>query len=183
MRKSRCFVSHCSSILQYATVSQHFSIAATYCEPDSGPSSALQILTHGIGFDRSYWDLPFHHYNYSYVNVAVDDYGFSTFTYDRPGIGESLPHPNPLTVEQALLEVDALYQLTLLLQAFFFNVSESFEIYKSQLALPGWLVRQRRLASCTIRFLRARSIRPEDSGICCCQWAASSNWRAPHYRW
>lgn len=123
-------VNYTQQILKgYATVSQHFSIAATYCEPDSGPSTALQILTHGIGFDRSYWDLPFHNYNYSYVNVAVDDYGFSTFAYDRPGIGESLPHADPLSVEQALLEVDALYQLTLLLQAGKVKGVPKFDIY------------------------------------------------------
>lgn len=97
-------------------MSGSYDIAATYCEPDSGQSSALQILTHGIGFDRSYWDLPFNNYNYSYVNEAVDEYGFSTFTWDRLGIGMS-SHGNPLTEIQALLEVDALYQLTTMLEA------------------------------------------------------------------
>ena len=93
-----------------------YDIAATYCQPDSGPSSAIQILTHGIGFDRTYWDLPFHNYNYSYVNEAVDQYGYSTFTYDRLGIGES-QHGDPLSEIQALLEVDSLRALTEAIQA------------------------------------------------------------------
>lgn len=36
----------------YNTVSGNYEIAATYCEPDSGPGKVVQILTHGIGFDR-----------------------------------------------------------------------------------------------------------------------------------
>ena len=36
----------------YNTVSGQYEIAATYCEPDQGPSKVVQILTHGIGFDR-----------------------------------------------------------------------------------------------------------------------------------
>ena len=68
-------------------------------------------MTHGIGFDRTYWDLPFHNYNYSYVNVAVDQYGYSTFSWDRLGIGMS-DHGEPVNEIQALLEVDALRDLT-----------------------------------------------------------------------
>lgn len=36
----------------YATVGGDYEIAATYCEPDAGPSKVVQVLTHGIGFDR-----------------------------------------------------------------------------------------------------------------------------------
>lgn len=36
----------------YNTVSGDYEIAATYCEPDTGPGKVLQLLTHGIGFDR-----------------------------------------------------------------------------------------------------------------------------------
>lgn len=93
-----------------------YEIAATYCEPDHGPSSVLQILTHGIGFDRSYWDVPFNNYNYSYVAEAVDQYGYSTFTWDRLGIGMS-SLGDPVQEIQALLEVDALKELTLAIKA------------------------------------------------------------------
>ena len=64
----------------YATIPGSFNLAATYCAPDKGASSIVQLLTHGIGFDRSYWDLPFNNYNYSYTNVAVDQYGYSTLS-------------------------------------------------------------------------------------------------------
>lgn len=102
--------------MQYATVGGTYDIASTYCEPDSGPSSAIQILTHGIGFDRTYWDLPFNNYNYSYTLEAVDQYGYSTFTWDRTGIGAS-SKGDPLTEIQALLEVDTLRALTEAIQA------------------------------------------------------------------
>lgn len=49
----------------YNTISGSYDIAATYCEPDNGPANVLQVLTHGIGFDRSYWDVPFNYPNYS----------------------------------------------------------------------------------------------------------------------
>src|ERR1700709_1646751 len=43
-----------ASVLEgYQTVSGNYSIAATYCTPDSGPANVIQVLTHGIGFDRS----------------------------------------------------------------------------------------------------------------------------------
>lgn len=41
-------------MIQYNTVSGSYEIEATYCKPDSGSSKVLQILTHGIGFDRRY---------------------------------------------------------------------------------------------------------------------------------
>ena len=115
--------------IQYATVSRKYSIAAEYCVPDSGYSSVLQILTHGIGFDRSYWDLPFHNYNYSYVDEAVDQYGYATFAYDRPGIGDSIGG-DPLTQVQALLEVDALRALTVGLRSGAFKSSGVSSPYK-----------------------------------------------------
>ncbi|RYF10420.1 MAG: hypothetical protein EOO77_21590, partial [Oxalobacteraceae bacterium] len=45
---------------EYKTVSGHYELAATYCVPskDEKPKT-VQLLTHGIGFDRSYWDVPF----------------------------------------------------------------------------------------------------------------------------
>ena len=47
----------------YQTISGSYNLAATYCTPDSGSGSIVQLLTHGIGFDRSYWNLPFNGYN------------------------------------------------------------------------------------------------------------------------
>ena len=60
--------------------------------------------------------MPFNNYNYSYVCEAVDQYHFSTFSWDRLGLGQS-SHGEPVNDIQALLEVDALRALTQKLRA------------------------------------------------------------------
>ncbi|PTB46118.1 hypothetical protein M441DRAFT_63418 [Trichoderma asperellum CBS 433.97] len=104
-----------SILTGYKTVSGKYSIAATYCQPDHGPGKALQILTHGVGFDRSYWDLSFNNFNYSYVAHAVDEQGYSTFTWDRLGIASS-SKGDPVNEIQKSLEVAALQELSILLR-------------------------------------------------------------------
>lgn len=96
---------------QYTTIEKTYTVAATYCEPDAGPSKTVQLLTHGIGFDRTYWDLSIHNYNYSYAAVANDEYGYSTFAWDRLGIAES-DHGEAVNEIQSSLEIAALYTLT-----------------------------------------------------------------------
>ena len=93
------------------SISGNYELATTYCEPDAGSSNILQILTHGIGFDRGYWDFPINQYNYSYVNYALD-HGYSTLSWDRIGLGES-SHGDPVSEIQLALEVAALRELTL----------------------------------------------------------------------
>ncbi|OCT52015.1 hypothetical protein CLCR_08711 [Cladophialophora carrionii] len=100
-----------SVLHDYTTVTGSYQISATHCSPDNGPSSVLQILTHGIGFDKSYWDLPFKNWNYSYVATAVDQYGYSTLAWDRLGIANS-SHGDPLAEIQAPLTQAALAALT-----------------------------------------------------------------------
>lgn len=101
---------------QYTTISGTYRIAATYCEPDTGPSKTVQLLTHGISFDRNYWDLAYNGHNYSYVARAVDEYGYSTFAWDRLGIAQS-QHGEPINEIQSSLEIAALYALTTGLRA------------------------------------------------------------------
>jgi pimeloyl-ACP methyl ester carboxylesterase len=66
-------------------------------------------------FDKTYWDLPYNNFNYSYIDVAVDKYGYSTLSYDRFGIGNS-SHADPYSVVQAPAEISALYQLNSMLR-------------------------------------------------------------------
>lgn len=88
-----------------------YELAATYCQPDGGPGKTLQILTHGVGFDRTYWDYPFANYNYSYVNEAVHA-GYSTLSWDRLGIAESSHGKDPVNEIQVTLEIQALRAMT-----------------------------------------------------------------------
>ena len=103
------------TLAKYATINGTFNISATYCQPAKGVPKAIQILTHGVGFDRSYWNLPFNDFNYSYTNVAVDQYGFATFAYDRLGIGAS-QHGDPLNFVQSWTQIAALQALSSMLR-------------------------------------------------------------------
>ncbi|XDG09422.1 hypothetical protein ABKA04_009037 [Annulohypoxylon sp. FPYF3050] len=93
-----------------ASVTGNYSIGATYCEPSTGPGAALEILTHGIAFDRSYWDFSYASYNYSYTNAALAR-NYSVFFYDRLGLGGS-SRGDPVNEIQTNLELAALYALT-----------------------------------------------------------------------
>ncbi|PHH75948.1 hypothetical protein CDD82_4211 [Ophiocordyceps australis] len=94
----------------HRTIQGSYKLATTYCEPDSGPGNAIQIMTHGIGFDRSYWDYGYQNNYYSYINRAVE-HGYSTLTWDRLGIGHST-HLDAISEAQIFLEVAALGALT-----------------------------------------------------------------------
>ncbi|KAI4093540.1 MAG: hypothetical protein LQ344_002766 [Seirophora lacunosa] len=105
------------ALLDYATVSGAYNISAKFCKPDmeNGANPTVQVLTHGLGFDKTYWDLPFNSFNYSYIDVAVDHYGFCTLSIDRLGEGNS-SIADPLRVLQAPAEMSALYELTMMLR-------------------------------------------------------------------
>lgn len=69
--------------------------------------------TDGVGFDKSYWD--FYSAQYSYQDAAAQA-GYTTFSYDRLGVGLS-DHPDPIQVVQAPLEIEIAHQLTQMLRA------------------------------------------------------------------
>jgi pimeloyl-ACP methyl ester carboxylesterase len=99
-----------TQLKSYYDKSAVYTIAATYCTPLIGLKKGLQILTHGIGFDRTYWDAPFNDHNYSYVNKAMEA-GYATLAHDRLGIGAS-SRGDPINEIQATLEIEALRALT-----------------------------------------------------------------------
>ncbi|KAF9888573.1 hypothetical protein FE257_008505 [Aspergillus nanangensis] len=97
-----------------ATVSGRYRLSTEYCAPNStnstGQGPVLQILTHGLGYDKQYWDFTYHNYNYSYVEHALS-HGYHTLSYDRLGTGNS-SHGEPKNEIQTNLELAALAQLT-----------------------------------------------------------------------
>jgi len=103
------------------TLTKTFNISVEYCTPvNPGPkASTLHVLTHGLGFDRSYWDfyLPSepHNAQYSYVNAAIGA-GYSTFSYNRLGLEPSTV-ADPYTEIQGTVEVAVLTGLTTLIRA------------------------------------------------------------------
>lgn len=99
-----------NALTGYATISGTYNMSVQYCTPNGQKGNAVQVLTHGIGFDKTYWDLAYHNYNYSYVDYALSQ-GYDTFSYDRLGIGNS-SHGEPRNEIQSFLEVQALAALT-----------------------------------------------------------------------
>ena len=57
-------------------------------------------MTHGLNFNRNYWDSDYQPERYSFVDAAIAE-GYSVFYYDRLGVGKSQksvfshPHPHP----------------------------------------------------------------------------------------
>jgi hypothetical protein len=96
-----------------STVSQTFNIAAKLCYPKnwSGSTSTIQFLTHGIGFNQSYWDFM---EGYSFIDVAAKA-GYPTFSHDRLGVGAS-DHPDPIQIVQAPIQVEIIHSLVNLLR-------------------------------------------------------------------
>jgi pimeloyl-ACP methyl ester carboxylesterase len=89
--------------VNFTTVSKSFNISLEYCTPSQpGPrASTVHFLSHGIGFNRSYWDfrLPSapNDAQYSYIN-AVTSQGYSTLAWNRLGIA-------PSTIADPYLEI------------------------------------------------------------------------------
>ncbi len=99
------------TIPQLVNVSGTYNIATQFCSPAGQRApTTLQILTHGLGFNASYWDfyLPSNQNDaqYSYIAAATAA-GYSTLSYNRLGIsGSTLADPDKevqTTVELAIL--------------------------------------------------------------------------------
>ncbi|KAL9011509.1 MAG: hypothetical protein Q9173_003655 [Seirophora scorigena] len=92
------------------TVQGTYGINGILCVPaDPAKRSAvktIEILTHGVGLEKSYWDIA---PGYSYVDAAAAA-GYATFAYDRLGVGGS-ERPEPIQEVQAFLEVEILHAL------------------------------------------------------------------------
>ncbi|KZF24214.1 hypothetical protein L228DRAFT_266570 [Xylona heveae TC161] len=111
-----------TTLTGYDTIHGDFNISAKFCRPGvtgstfNSKNGTVQLLTHGIGFDKTYWDLSYNNYNYSYTDVAVDQYGFSTLSHDRLGVGNSSHPEDALNIVQASAEVEILLELTKMLR-------------------------------------------------------------------
>ncbi|KAF2877198.1 Alpha/Beta hydrolase protein [Massariosphaeria phaeospora] len=95
----------------YQTLKGSYKISAKFCHPEGGiGESVVQLLSHGIGFDKAYWDLPYNDYSNSYTDAALKE-GYSVLAIDRLGIGMS-SHGDPFNEIQAQAEVEALNAVT-----------------------------------------------------------------------
>ncbi|KAI7222727.1 alpha/beta-hydrolase [Hortaea werneckii] len=94
------------------TVNGTYKIGATLCVPSDGSvPKSVQLLTHGVGFDRYYWDFTS---DYSYVDRAVEA-GYAAFFYDRLGVGKS-EKADAIDVVQAPLEIEIAHNFATMLK-------------------------------------------------------------------
>ena len=98
-----------------STLIATYNISATFCYPSDATRAAqvktVQLLTHGVGLDQTYWNIA---PNYSYVSAAVEA-GYAILNYDRLGVGAS-DHPDPIQAVQAFADVEILHGLAQLLR-------------------------------------------------------------------
>ncbi|KAK0124060.1 hypothetical protein ONS95_009046 [Cadophora gregata] len=83
-----------------------YTISATFCTPTKGASGIVLLLSHGLNFDRSYWDPEVSKEKYSFVDWAIAR-GYSVFYYDRLGVGKSTlvsGYVNQASIQIAILE-------------------------------------------------------------------------------
>lgn len=95
-------------------VSGTYGIYSQLCFPSATGTintTTIQFLIHGAGYDRSYWNAA---PGYSYVDYAAEE-GYTTFLYDRLGVGLS-DHPDPIQVVQTPLEAAVGHSLVQLLR-------------------------------------------------------------------
>lgn len=103
-----------SRIASVNPVKGTYNISVQLCVPSEarGTGETLQIVTHGLLFDKRYWDSEYEPENYSYVRAAVGA-GYSVLTWDRLGTGQS-DKPDAYDVVQAPLELEILREITIL---------------------------------------------------------------------
>jgi pimeloyl-ACP methyl ester carboxylesterase len=99
-------------------ITKTYGISARYCSPTSNHPHAktgqiAQVLTHGLGFDKSYWHFGGAENNYA---LAANKAGYATLSYDRLGNGHSTI-VDPYNEQQAQVELAILVSLTKLLKA------------------------------------------------------------------
>ncbi|MCJ1353418.1 MAG: hypothetical protein MMC33_003404 [Icmadophila ericetorum] len=96
----------------YKTTQGTYHIDSTLCFPNNGSKAkTVQVLVHGIGLDKSYWDIA---PGYSYVDAAAAA-GYATLAYNRLGVGNS-DHPDPIQVVQAAVDVEVQHGIVQLLR-------------------------------------------------------------------
>lgn len=90
MRCPIVMATQCRNIaISVNVVGQSGKIAGTLCAPPK--ATTLQVLVHGLSYNRGYFDVRFEPGTYSYAQAA-NNAGYATLAIDRLGSGASL-HP------------------------------------------------------------------------------------------
>ncbi|KAL4981662.1 Alpha/Beta hydrolase protein [Aspergillus falconensis] len=96
-----------------SNIDRSYNISFRYCEPSRAVArnGVVQVLTHGLGFDKAYWDFAD---GYSYIASATAA-GYATLSYDRLGVGRS-ERADPYLDVQAATQVAILARFSELLR-------------------------------------------------------------------
>lgn len=92
------------------TVSDSFTINGLYCKPLLAKSNKLQLLVHGLTYNKDYWvGLGFGNlYNWhTFANL----HGYATLAVDRVGHGSNPQRPDPFNVVQGPVHIETLHQI------------------------------------------------------------------------
>lgn len=100
-----------------------FAIDASFCtkEKSSIASPDVQILTHGLGTDKSYWEFGGQDSAYNYIRAGTKA-GYATLHWSRPGTGSS-SSGDPYKILQADIQAAVLIEITRLLRSGGLHVS------------------------------------------------------------
>lgn len=91
------------------TVSDTFTIKGTYCLPKDDPPKGLEILVHGMTYNKTMWageGFP----AYSYHAFATGR-GYATLALDRLGHGANPQRPDPLNIVQPQVQIDLMHAI------------------------------------------------------------------------
>ncbi|KAK3366354.1 hypothetical protein B0H63DRAFT_496774 [Podospora didyma] len=103
------------------TISGTYTIVGTYCLPALLTNNTLQILVHGITYNKNYfaglgfgdkydWGIPLTQFQQT-RSVTANNRGYATLAIDRLGHGDNPQHPDPLTVVQPQLQLEIFHKL------------------------------------------------------------------------
>ncbi|KZS98820.1 alpha/beta-hydrolase [Sistotremastrum niveocremeum HHB9708] len=109
-------------IIGTQTVDAHYQIFGQLCSPHGvGSGATLEIATHGVGLDHTYWALGGDNSPNNYAASAVNA-GHSIFLYDRIGTGQS-SKPDGIQQVQVGVEAEVTHELVEFFRAGHANVS------------------------------------------------------------
>lgn len=87
-----------------------FTIEGTYCYPLGSNSNVLELMVHGLSYNKSVWSGLGLGPEYDWQLYAAIE-GYPSLAVDRLGHGANPQHPNPLTVVQGYLEIQIEHQI------------------------------------------------------------------------
>jgi pimeloyl-ACP methyl ester carboxylesterase len=92
------------------TVSGTFTIKGTYCVPTKSKADTLEVLVHGITYNKTMWAGMGSGSQYDWHRYA-NSRGYATLALDRLGHGDNPQHPDSVNIVQPQLQVDILHHI------------------------------------------------------------------------